>query len=548
MNLGEAIVHFKGDDSQFKDTTDNIKNNLKSLTGITQIVGASMVQHLGMPMFDLYKNGVKYNAELESYSANLSTLLGGNEKEADKLLKDLKEMAKTTPYETSDLIKATQTMMSFGLSSQETQKHLKEIGDIAMGDKQKMSSLSLAFSQMSSAGKLTGQDLLQMINAGFNPLNEISKMTGKSVAELKEEMSKGAISSEMVAQAFSHATQEGGLFYKGMEKGSQTTEGKISTLKDSIKEMEGSLAEALLPVVEKVVEALTKFANWVGNLSEGQKKAILTISGIILGIGGLLVIITKIIGIFQILAPILATLKVGIIAINMALLSNPIALIIAGIVAFIGILVLLWNKCEGFKQFVSAIGATILGIGQSIANGISSFVQSVINAIQSVINFAKSIPERVLNFGKRIRDNIKSGIGNLKDIGKNLISGLWKGVTEKWDKLKEKVSNFGKGIIGKFKKVFGISSPSKEFAKLGKFNMMGLEKGMEDYEPKVQRAIDGMFNLNPSVTGSMSQHLSPTILVNNQISMETDPLGQVVNKIKTYSGGAKNDYNWGTGL
>ena len=87
MNLGEAIVHFKGDDSQFKDTTDNIKNNLKSLTGITQIVGASMVQHLGMPMFDLYKNGVKYNAELESYSANLSTLLGGSEKEADKLLR-----------------------------------------------------------------------------------------------------------------------------------------------------------------------------------------------------------------------------------------------------------------------------------------------------------------------------------------------------------------------------------------------------------------------------------------------------------------------------
>ena len=122
-------------------------------------------------------------------------------------------MASTTPYETTDLIGATQTMIGFGISAEEAQGYLNVLGDIAMGDSQKMQSLALAFSQCQSTGKLMGQDLLQMINQGFNPLLYISKMTGKSIGTLKEEMSEGKISAEMVADAFEYATQKGQPFY-----------------------------------------------------------------------------------------------------------------------------------------------------------------------------------------------------------------------------------------------------------------------------------------------------------------------------------------------
>lgn len=105
-----------------------------------------------------------------------------------------------------DLADATRTLMSFGLGTQDEQRYMATLGDVAQGDKEKFSSLSLAFVQVSSAGKLTGQDLLQMINAGFNPLEEISRKTGKSIGELKEEMSQGAISAQMVAQAFESTT------------------------------------------------------------------------------------------------------------------------------------------------------------------------------------------------------------------------------------------------------------------------------------------------------------------------------------------------------
>ena len=79
-------------------------------------------------------------------------------------------------------------------------------------------------------------------------------------------------------------------------------------------------------------------------------------------------------------------------------------------------------------------------------------------------------------------------------------------------------------------------------------NILGLEKGMEELHPQLQRTIDGMFNLQPNVSGSMQSTYSPQMTVNVQNNMELDPLGQLVNNIKTFSGGAKNDYNWGASL
>ena len=133
-------------------------------------------------------------ATAELQLMNLKTLYGGNAEAAEAMYERISEYGKVTPYDKAGLIEAQRTMMSFGIEGEKAFETLKQIGDIAMGDKQKMQSLSLAFAQMSSTGKLTGQDLMQMVNAGFNPLQEISKQTGKSVAELKKEMERGAIS------------------------------------------------------------------------------------------------------------------------------------------------------------------------------------------------------------------------------------------------------------------------------------------------------------------------------------------------------------------
>lgn len=179
------------------------------------------------------------NAELQLI--NMKTLFGGNAEAAQEMYDRISEYGKVTPYDKAGLIDAQKTMMSFGMSGEQAFTTLKQIGDIAMGDSQKMQSLSLAFAQVHSTGNLTGQDLMQMINAGFNPLNEISKATGKSVGQLKEEMSKGAISAEQVAWAFQAATSEGGLFHNAIDEASQTTAGRMASMRDAIDEMKVSL-------------------------------------------------------------------------------------------------------------------------------------------------------------------------------------------------------------------------------------------------------------------------------------------------------------------
>ena len=139
-------------------------------------------------------------------------------------------------------------------------------------------------------------------------------------------------------------------------------------------------------------------------------------------------------------------------------------------------------------------------------------------------------------------------IGNMIDTGKNLLSGLWDGIKDKKQWVLDKIKGLGDSIINAVKGIFGVHSPSTEFAFIGRMNVVGLEKGMEDLQPELEKTMNSLFSLNPSITGSMNNTLSPTINVVNNVDMKTDPLGQVVANIKTFSNGAKNDYNYGMGV
>ena len=190
-------------------------------------------------------------AQMQSLQISFETLLGSQEKAA-ALFNEMKSFAVSTPMQLGDLASAAQTMLGFGIATEEVMPMLKALGDISMGNTQKFQSLSLAFSQMSATGKLMGQDLLQMINAGFNPLNEISKQTGKSVATLKEEMSKGSISAKQVADAFKAASAEGGQFAGMLEKQSKGLAGAMSN-------MEGAWQDALNSIGEEYEDTFASF-------------------------------------------------------------------------------------------------------------------------------------------------------------------------------------------------------------------------------------------------------------------------------------------------
>lgn len=185
---------------------------------------------------------------MESLQTSFTVLLGSAQK-GHELFEQLREFGATTPLKLPDLAKNAQTLLGFGIQAKDVMGILKDIGNISMGDAQKMESLTLAFSQATSAGKLQGQDLLQMINAGFNPLNEMAKITGKSMGELKDEMSKGQISAEMLRQAYAHAAGEGGMFNGMLEKQSKNINGAKSNLDDAIEMAYNDLGQKLEPAV-----------------------------------------------------------------------------------------------------------------------------------------------------------------------------------------------------------------------------------------------------------------------------------------------------------
>lgn len=308
---------------------------------------------------------VSVGMENELQKQNITSLLAGDTNAADVLFNQISEYGKKTVYDKAGLIEAQKTMMSFGLSSEKSFSTLKQIGDIAMGDANKMQSLALAFSQVTSAGKLQGQDLMQLINAGFNPLQIISEKTGKSMSVLKDEMGKGQISAEMIAQAFTWATEEGGLFYQGAEKAGQTLSGRMNQLKDSLDELLIAIFGAIEPILSPLVDLATNVLNALSNGFSRIFDVLSNIYPLILGITaaiGVLVIAMNALKISMAAQELilnaliikekivigLTNLWAGIQAIlNAVMALSPLTWIIAGAVALAGAIVWLCSKITG---------------------------------------------------------------------------------------------------------------------------------------------------------------------------------------------------------
>ena len=222
--LRDEYELYNNDGKEVVATNEGIAISWKKALAV--IGGVSALKALGSEM-------IRVRGEFQAADTAIQTLLGSKEK-TDALMKQVREYAKISPLEFSDVTKATQMMLGFNIEAEKVPRYLQAIGDVSMGDAQRFNSLTLAFSQMSAAGKLMGQDLNQMINAGFNPLQIMSEKTGKSIATLKDEMSKGAVSAEMVQQAFIDATSAGGKFYQMSENASKTINGQLSMMQDAM--------------------------------------------------------------------------------------------------------------------------------------------------------------------------------------------------------------------------------------------------------------------------------------------------------------------------
>lgn len=244
--LKEEYAAFKEEAGKAVKANDGFTLSLGKIAGL--IGGVTVLKQLASQV-------VAVRGQFQDMETSIETLVGKDM--AGKLMPQIKEMAKISPLTMTDIVGAEKMMLGFNIEAEKTIDYLKAISDISMGNSQKFNSLTLAFSQMSAAGRLLGQDLNQFINAGFNPLQIIAEKTGKSIAQLKEEMSKGAVSAEMVQQAFLDATAAGGKFYNMSENASKTINGQISMMQDAMDAMFNEIGTKTEGIIIKSIQTAT---------------------------------------------------------------------------------------------------------------------------------------------------------------------------------------------------------------------------------------------------------------------------------------------------
>mgnify|MGYP002802646449 CR=1 FL=1 len=232
-------------ETKTKSTIDKLQGYIKKgFAGLNNVVNTGIkaataaVTAAGGALLTM---GISYNRQIEDYTTNFATMLGSMEEGVAKV-NELKTLAAETPFELTDLADATQTLLAFNVSSSKSTTILRQLGDISLGNAQKLETLTRAYGKMSSSQKVTLEDINMMIDAGFNPLLIVAEETGESMTDLYDRISSGEMAFSEIESAIRQATSAGGQFYKGMENASKTLSGQWSTLTDNIRATMGLLA------------------------------------------------------------------------------------------------------------------------------------------------------------------------------------------------------------------------------------------------------------------------------------------------------------------
>lgn len=360
---------------------------------------ADFAKKAASELSNVVKSGVDYNATMQSYLTNFKVMLGSEEQAAAKLA-EIRKMAASTPFSLDDLTNGTQTLLQFGIAVDDTTGVLQQLGDISLGNADKLQTLVRAYGKMSSAQKVTLENVNMMIDAGFNPLNQICNATGESMADLYKRISDGKVSFAELESAVASATSQGGQFYNGMLEASQTFSGRMSTLKDNVSaltgELTGGLFEALGELVVKVNEAAVSFLDDEEKMSQ-LKDTLGTLASVVTAAGaafvtykGYLALTTAatiahttytaaMTAAHKAAATGATGLKLAQAALNAVINANPVGLLVSALAALAAGFVTAYHTSETFRNAVdsafdwikdkaqTAIGAVVDWINELVA-------------------------------------------------------------------------------------------------------------------------------------------------------------------------------------
>ena len=260
LTNGKGGVGYRiyGDNSDYKASINDARNYAeKQAESIGKAFKAAFVT-AGAAVTAAITLGVKYNANIEQYTKTFEGLLQSEEK-AGQLMKELSTYAQQTSFDIDGLASSAKTMLAYGIEDSKIIDTIKMLGDISMGSTENMNRLALALGQMQAKGKVVTEDLRQMQEVGFNPLEYISRQTGESIAALTERLEDGGVSVNEVASAMKLATSEGEKFYNMTSLQADTLQGKWNELKEKAQEAFGKMTSEVNDALRSAMESAIKF-------------------------------------------------------------------------------------------------------------------------------------------------------------------------------------------------------------------------------------------------------------------------------------------------
>lgn len=588
MNNAEVLIKFKGDTTSVDEATKKTEDNFKDLQKKGELAFTGITAAADTFAYSILKGGVQYNAQIETYLTRLTTLTGSAEK-ANAILDQIKKDALATPFEVSSLTQAESLLLSTGLSAEDARKDILALGDAISasgGGNEELARMSVNLQQIKNVGKASALDIKQFAYAGI----DIYGLLADSLGVSREEASKMTITYDMLSNALQNASQKGGKYYGAMEKQSKTYAGSMSNLTEAIDVFKGEMAKGLFNILKKIIPKLSDFFTW---LSKNKT--------IIMAIAVPLLTFLNIIAGFIIIKKI-ATMFSGLWAV---MGSGSIFPLIAVIGALVAGFIYLWNNCEGFRKFwiglwngiksvfkvvvdflvqqindfINFFKTIFITIPTWIANTvimpISNFFTGMWNGLktgaQTAWNGIKSVFSTVASFFKNIFTNAWTAVKNVFSTGGKIFTGIKDGIVNAFTKI---VNGIIKGINRVIKVPFdainGVLKKIKNIDIAGAKPFKGLIHTISvpkiptlnvgtNFVPddtlamihKGEAVIPKKFNpyANPSnsMLGTMNNSRGKQV-INVYASFKQDNLGQMVRDIKTFSGGARNDFNYGTGV
>ncbi|MCI7527212.1 MAG: tape measure protein [Mollicutes bacterium] len=522
--------------------TKGFESGLNKISSAGVAIGnlmSDVIKQVAQTISDVAKMGVEYNAQIETYQTALTTLTGSAEK-ANKIIEQVKKDAAETPFEVASLVKGNQLLISAGLSAEQARDDILALGNAISatgGGEEELSRMVINLQQIKNVGKASALDIKQFAYAGIDVYGLLADYTGKT----REEVSDLEISYEDLTGALKFASQEGGKYFNAMEKQSETFNGQLSNLKDNFMAFLGEatmplftfLKDEVLPTINGILDGTLGIDEGINKLTETFLSGVMSmVNSLVENLPtflqmGINILLSLIQGITQALPDLIPTMVQVIMDIVNILLDNIDEIIECGIQLLValteGIMNALPELISRLPEIIIKINSKLIELAPQLW---SASLRIMMVLIEGMIKYIPEIISRIPKIIKSMVSAFKQGVSDFKNIGKNLLNGLWEGIKNTKDWLLNKIKGFAKTITNGIKSFFGIHSPSKLFRnEIGKNLILGvgvafekdddlINKQISDFGDDVYKKMQGAVNMETGkmafsgTTGSISQILS----------------------------------------